>query len=134
MTSISKRPKFRLTRPEPLEAQVLRSVRQALEWHRAVSRVYRVNSGSAWLKGKGGKDRPVKFHDIAGMSDLWAWLKPEYGARQVFVEVKRPSTRADATDLQMQFLADASRHGHIAFVAASADETIAQLDAALGAA
>ncbi len=130
MTAIAKRPKFRLTAPEPLESQVMRSIREALGWHPAIAHLWRVNSGRAWLKGKGGKDRPVKFHDIDGCSDLLGILK---GGRWLAVECKRPSTRNDATAAQLAFLDRIKEAGGVAFVAASADEALRLLDEGLAA-
>ncbi len=121
--------RLRLTRPEPTEAQAMQAVRTALHYHPAVAWVARVNSGSAWLRGKDGRDRPVKFHDIDGCSDLLGQLRGS--GRLLAVEVKRPSTRGDATDAQLAFLQRVRNAGGVAFVAAAADEAIRELNAAL---
>jgi hypothetical protein len=116
---------LRLTPPEPTEAQVLSAVRTALQWHPQVRHMWRLNSGSAWLAGKGGRERPVKFHDIDGASDLIGILS---GGRWIAVEVKRPSTRNGATPQQLAFLDRIRAAGGIAFVAWDAAQARAKLD------
>lgn len=120
---------FRLKPPEPKEVEhVMPAVRAALEWHPKVMHVFRINSGSAWLPGKGGRKRPVKFHDIEGCSDLIGILA---GGRWLAVEVKRPSTRDGATEAQLAFLGRIRAAGGVAFIAASAEEAVRELNAAL---
>jgi hypothetical protein len=121
---------LRLVHPEPTEAQVMASIRTAMQYHPAVAACWRINSGSAWLKGKGGQERPVKFHDIAGCSDLIGILK---GGRWLAIEVKRPSTRNDTTPAQDAFLDRIERAGGVAFVAWSVDEAMRRLNEALSA-
>ena len=120
---------FRLKRPEPSEAQIMSAIRTALGYHPAVAWVARINSGRAWLKGKGGVQRPVKFHDIEGCSDLIGQLRES--GRWLAVECKRPSTRKDATEAQLAFLKRVREFGGVAFVAASADEALRELEMAL---
>src|SRR5688572_15094130 len=119
---------FRLAHPEPTEAQVMTAVRQAMHFHPAVAACWRINSGSAWLNGKGGRERPVKFHDIDGCSDLIGILN---GGRWLAIECKRPSTRNETTPAQDAFLDRIERAGGVAFVAWSADEAVRRLNLAL---
>lgn len=119
---------FKLKPPEPNESQVMQAVRAALQWHHKVAHIWRINSGSAWLPGKGGNKRPVKFHDITGCSDLIGILRD---GRWLAVECKRPSTRKDTTDEQRTFLDRIRAAGGVAFVAASADDAVRELEAAI---
>lgn len=108
--------------------QALKSVREALHWHPAVAWIARFNSGRAWLTGKDGRERPVKFNDAEGCSDLLGQLR---GGRMLAVEVKRPSARNRVTPHQEAFLRMVRDAGGVAFVAASSDEAVRELDAAL---
>ena len=111
--------RFGLTSLVPLEHDIQRAIRDALERHPAVEAVYRINGGAKIVeafvdeKGKKHPRRYVKNHDVPGMSDLWIWLKPRYGARQIFIEVKRPGK--EPSDEQEEFLERARLRGHIAF-------------------
>ncbi len=127
--AVAARPSLRLRMPEPLEQQCLNAIRAALRYHPAVAEVWRINSGRAWLPAKDGKERPIRFHDIDGCSDLIGLLKD---GRMLAVECKRPSTRNAATEAQLAFLRLVRKHGGIAFVAAAADEAITLLNAQLG--
>lgn len=119
---------FRLKRPEPTEAQAMAAIRAALSYHPAVKALWRVNSGSMTVNEGRGRRRFVRFHDIAGCSDLIGILND---GRWLAVECKRPSTRNEATDAQLAFLETIKRAGGIAFVAAAADEARQRLDEAL---
>jgi len=111
--------RFRLTPPVPLESDIQRAIRDALARHPAVEAVYRINGGAkvveAFIDKKGKKHdrRYVKNHDVPGLSDLWVWLKPRYGTRQIFIEVKRPGK--EPSDEQEAFLERARQRGHLAF-------------------
>lgn len=118
---------YRLKPPEPAESQVLKAVRAALQWHPQVRSLWRVNSG-AHVVGQGASRRFIKYHDITGCSDLIGILS---GGRWLAVEVKRPSTKGQATDAQLGFLNRIREAGGVAFVASSADEARRQLDEAL---
>lgn len=110
----------------PLERDIQAAVRALLSKHPAVERVFRVNSG-AHVAGQGASRRFIRFHDVHGMSDLWAWLKGT--PRQAFIEVKRPGEKP--TEQQAIFLEHARAHGHIAFVTHDAQEAWEQLSAEL---
>lgn len=115
--------RLKLTMPEPLEGNVLTSIRGALHYHPAVAKVFRFNSG-AHIAGEGKNRRFIRYHDCTGFSDLWIWLKPRFGTRQAFVEVKRPSKKNGASDEQLAFLAEQKKRGHIAFVAWNAEQAL----------
>jgi len=111
--------RFRLTSPVPLESDIQRAIRDALSRHPAVESVYRINGGARVVErfvdeqGREHKRRFVRNHDIPGMSDLFVWLKPRYGTRQAFIEVKRKGMKP--TDEQEAFLERARLRGHVAF-------------------
>lgn len=107
------------------EVDIQRDVRDALSKHPAVQKVWRVNGGGAFVPGVGGVERFLRFHDIPGMSDLWVLLKPRYGPRMGFVEVKRPGEKP--TEKQAALLETMRDRGHIAFVATSAMQAWTEL-------
>lgn len=123
---MSARP-FRLSRPEPTEAQVQASIRALLAAHPLVAWHGRINSGRAWLKGAGGKERPVQFHDVPGMSDIIGQLKD---GRFLAIEVKRPSWKGPSDEREQRqaaFLERVRAHGGVAFFAKRVDDVIAHL-------
>lgn len=113
-----------------LERDVLRSVRTALRVHPAVQAVWRVNSG-AHLTGEGAERRFIRYHTIPGMSDLLALLKPRYGPRLAFIEVKRPGKQP--TQQQAAFLAVMRERGHAAFIASDPAQAWRELSQQLAA-
>ncbi len=103
---------FRLTRPEPKEAQVLKGVLRAFELHPAIAFAVRMNSGATKTISGGW----VKF-GFTGCPDIWAMTK---AGRLVVCEVKRPSGKP--TDEQVEFLDKVQKHGGKAFIARSIDD------------
>lgn len=118
---------FRLTRPEPTEAQVQASIRALVACHPRVKWHTRINSGMAWFKGPNGSERPVKFHDMPGMSDIIGQLKD---GRFLAIEVKRPSWKGPSDDRehrQAEFLDMVREAGGVAFFARRVDDVISHL-------
>jgi hypothetical protein len=109
---------FRLTKPEPKEAQVLKAVIRALELHPSIMWVRRMNSGA--LKTIGGGF--VRF-GFVGCPDVWAQAND---GRLVVVECKRPS--GQPTKEQLEFITMVRSAGGIAFVARSADDVMTNLE------
>ena len=110
--------RLRLTKPEPLEAQVQRAVIRALELHPSIVWVRRMNSGATKTASGGW----VKF-GFTGCPDVWAQAND---GRLVVVEVKRPS--GQPTKEQAEFLMMVRSAGGIAFVARSADDVMTNLE------
>jgi hypothetical protein len=81
----------------------------------------RINSGAAWLPGKGGRSRPVKF-GFTGCADIIGQLK---NGRFLAIEVKRPS--GTATAAQEAFIARVRNNGGVAGVVRSVDDLEALL-------
>ena len=111
---------FRLTRPEPKEADVLRAVLTALAMHPRVAWSQRMNSGAAWLPGRGGKQL-VRF-GFPGCPDVLGQLRD---GRTLACEVKRPS--GHATPEQVAFLRCVRDNGGLALVARSVDDVLEAL-------
>jgi hypothetical protein len=108
---------FRLTKPEPKEAQVLKAVLRTLELHPLIAFAVRMNSGATKTISGGW----VKF-GFTGCPDVWAMTK---AGQLVVCEVKRPSGKA--TDEQKVFLQRVKENGGIAFIARSADDVLEAL-------
>ena len=108
---------LRLTRPEPLEGQVLKTVLRALELHPDIAFAVRMNSGATKTISGGW----IKF-GFPGCPDIWAMTK---AGKLVVCEVKRPSGRT--TIDQDAFLEKVNGNGGIAFVARSADCVLREL-------
>lgn len=111
---------FRLTMPEPKEAQVLRSVLRALELHPDVAWARRMNSGAAKTESGGW----IRF-GFEGCPDIWFMTR---AGRLGVCEVKRPTGRT--TPAQLAFLKLVSTNGGIAFVARSAEDVREVLEGA----
>jgi hypothetical protein len=109
---------LRLTKPEPLEAQVLKAVLRALELHPAVAKVWRMNTGAGQLVRKGGFSQFMRF-GFPGSPDIYGYMAD---GRALYCEVKRPSGTLKPE--QAQFLADAQAAGCVAFVARSVDDVL----------
>lgn len=119
------RKRLRLTRPEPMESQVLRSVLHALRLHPKVARAWRNNTGGAYLAARNGGKQFVQF-GFKGAPDICGFLKGS--GRALFIECKRPSTKPSSE--QQSFLDEASRAGCVAFVARDISDVFTALDAA----
>ena len=117
--------RFKLTPYVPAEADIQSCVLEYLRWHPKVAWIERVNSGSAWLPGKGGQERPVQFHTISGCSDLIGMLKT---GQFLAVECKRPGKAP--TPLQAAFLARVKKAGGVSGYATSIESAKAILEAA----
>jgi len=118
----AERKRLTLTQPEPLESQVLRNVLHALSHHPLVARCWRMNTGGAYLAGKGGGQQFVRF-GFPGSPDIYGFLKD---GRALYVEVKRPSGRVSPE--QKAFLEAAAHHGCMAFVARGIDDVMTALE------
>jgi hypothetical protein len=114
---------FRLKPPEPSEAAVLRAVLQALALHPRVAWAQRMNSGAAWLPGRGGKQL-VRF-GFPGCPDVMFQIRD---GRFGCVEVKRPSGKT--TPEQAAFLDCVNANGGLALVARSASDVWEALNGA----
>ena len=113
---------LRLTRPEPTEAQVLKTVLRVLELHPLVGRVWRMNTGAGQLVRGKGVSQWVKF-GFAGSPDIHGYMKD---GRALYCEVKRPS--GTVSKEQSEFIEEAVLNGCFAFVARSADDVIKHLN------
>lgn len=84
-------------------------------------RCWRANTGAAWLKGKGGKMRPVSF-GLPGQPDIMGWLR--IGGRAVFlgVETKNPDTRGKQSPEQREFQRWLEEDGGVYLLVHSASE------------
>lgn len=111
---------LRLTKPEPLETQVLKTVLRAMELHPDIAFAVRMNSGATKTASGGW----IRF-GFPGCPDIWAMRKD---GRLVVCEVKRPSGKA--TEDQKAFLQRVQENGGIAFVACGADDVCNELLAA----
>lgn len=105
---------FKLTRPEPKEAQVLKAVLRAFELHPDIAFVRRMNSG-ALPTAKGGF---VRF-GFAGCPDVWAQSK---SGRLIVCEVK--SLSGVIRKEQDAFLRLVNENGGFGFVARSVNDVI----------
>ena len=112
---------FRLTRPEPLEAQVLKAVLRALELHPLVAKAWRINTGAGKLVRKNGASQWINF-GVVGGADIWGHMTD---GRALYVEVKRPS--GDVSPEQNDFIMQAKKVGCVAFIARSADDVMTNL-------
>ena len=113
--------RFRLTPPEPREAQVLRAVLQVLAHHPRVAWAHRMQSGAGRLVRKGGASQFLRF-GFPGCPDVLGQLRT---GQVLAVECKRPSGKT--TDEQAAFLRLVADHGGVALVARSADDVVAAL-------
>lgn len=113
---------FRLTRPEPTEAEVMSAVCGALAYHHRVAWFQRFNTGAGkLLRSDGSASQWIRF-GFPGCSDLLGQLKD---GRFLAVEVKRPSK--DTTSEQQAFLATVNANGGIGFRARSADDVFREI-------
>lgn len=108
---------FKLTRPEPKEAQVLKAVLRAFELHPDVAFAVRMNSGGTKTASGGW----VNF-GFKGCPDVWGMTKT---GQLIVCEVKKPSGRLRPE--QIQFLETVQKNGGIAFVARSSDDVFQEL-------
>lgn len=112
---------LRLTKSEPLEAQVLKTVLRTLELHPAVGKVWRMNTGAGKLVRAGGASQWIQF-GFPGSPDIYGYMKD---GRAIYCEVKRPSGRVKPE--QAAFLQQAKAAGCVAFIARSADDVMREL-------
>ena len=124
------------------ETQITRAILQYLG-ARGIA-AWRVNSRVIDLPGKGGRQRPVRFGGMKGMSDIvgivpsegptvWRqihakattiWQQTQTVGRFLAIEVK--SAKGQPTPYQLAFLDLVRRHGGLAFVARSVDDVKAR--------
>lgn len=116
---------YKLTRPEPLEADIQSAILRALKVHPAVAWAGRFNSG-AQVIGEGKARRFVRFSTVKGLSDIVGQLMD---GRFLAIEVKRPSGKV--TDEQQAFLSMVQKSNGVAFVARSVQQVWDQLDGVL---
>jgi hypothetical protein len=114
---------LRLTRPEPLETQVLKAVLRALELHPAVAKVWRMNTGAGKLLRANGASQYIQF-GFRGSPDIYGFMKD---GRAIFCEVKRPS--GTVSPEQKAFIQEAQKFGCVAFVARSVEDVLRELKA-----
>lgn len=107
-----------LTRPEPLESQVLKAVLHALNVHPAVAKVWRQNTGAGQLTRGSRASQFIRF-GFKGSPDIHGYMSD---GRALYCEVKRPSGKLKPE--QLTFLLEARRAGCVAFVARSVDDVI----------
>lgn len=118
---------LRLTRPEPKEAQVLKTVLRALELHPAVAKVWRMNTGAGRILRGNDASQWIRF-GFPGSPDIYGYMKD---GRALFCEVKRPSGKV--SEEQAAFIDHAQQAGCVAFVARSAEDVMQELKAREGA-
>lgn len=111
----------KFTLPEPSEAAILDAIRRVLKIHTKVAWFERMNSG-AHVAGE-GKDRRFVRYGFRGCPDIIGQL---VDGRFLGIEVKRPSGRV--SEDQAAFLARATKHGGVAFVARSVSDVFDVLD------
>lgn len=114
--------RFKLRAPVPSEAAVLRSCLALLRHRRIMA--WRSNSGVAWLPGKGGRSRPVRF-GVPGQADITGIL-PD--GRRLEVETKRPGAKPRPE--QLAFLDGIRSSGGVALWVSSVDRLAEALDLA----
>ena len=105
----------------PLETAITETIQ---DWahYRPDLTVWRLNTGVAWLPGKGGKERPVSF-GLKGQPDLIGFLAP-WGVF-IGIEVKRPGRWASPLTDEQRAMGEAIRRaGGIWFIATSVDDAI----------
>lgn len=113
---------FRLTRPEPREADVLSAVLTCLRLHPRVAWANRMQSGAGKILRKRDVSQFLRF-GWPGASDVIGQIK---GTGQFLaVEVKRPS--GELTDDQRAFLQKVREAGGVAIVARSVDDVMEAL-------
>jgi hypothetical protein len=108
---------YRLTRPEPREADVLASVQQALRVHPLVAWHARMNAGAGKLTYANGQTSQFMRFGFKGMPDILGQLKD---GRLLAIECKRPSGRVRPE--QQAFLDKAASNGAVAILARSVDD------------
>jgi hypothetical protein len=113
--------RFRLTRPEPKEADVLSAVLTALAMHPRVAWAHRFNVGAGKLVRKNGASQWMKF-GFPGCPDILGQLRT---GELLAVEVKRPSGKESPE--QVAFLDCVRANGGVAVVARSVDDLWAAL-------
>lgn len=119
---VSRGKPLRLTKTEPLEADIQSSILRALKIHPAVSWAGRFNSG-AQVIGEGKSRRFVRFSTVKGLADIIGQLTD---GRFLAIEVKRPSGKV--TDEQAAFIGMVQNSNGVAFVARSVAEVFQVLD------
>lgn len=116
---------FRLTRPEPKEADVLSAVLTCLSYHPRVVWHARMNTGAGKIvRGRKGQQTVSQFlrWGFPGCPDVLGMLQ---GGTLLACEVKRPS--GDLTPDQRAFLQKVREAGGVAIVARSVDDVVAAL-------
>ncbi|GHU18689.1 hypothetical protein FACS189475_04580 [Betaproteobacteria bacterium] len=117
--------RFKLTRPEPREADIQSAILQALNVHPSVAWAERMNSGAGRLMYPGGKASQFIKFGFPGCPDVLGQLRD---GRLLAIEVKRPSGKVSPE--QQVFIEKASKHGAVAFVARSVSDVWEALDGA----
>jgi hypothetical protein len=107
---------FRLTRPEPKEADVLRAVLQLLAMHPRVAWAQRMNSGAGKVLRKDGASQFMRW-GFVGCPDVLGQLRD---GRALAVEVKRPS--GEVSPEQTAFLKCVQANGGVAVLARSSTD------------
>jgi hypothetical protein len=116
---------LKLTKTEPLEADIQSAILHALKIHPAVAWSGRFNSG-AQVIGEGKARRFVRFSTVKGLSDIVGQM---VDGRMLAIEVKRPSGRV--TEDQKSFIGMVQNSNGVAFVARSVADVFAVLDGEL---
>jgi hypothetical protein len=112
---------YRLTHPEPREADVLSAVLKALAYHPKVAWHARMNSGAGKVLRAGGVSQFMRW-GFVGCPDVLGQLRD---GRVLACEVKRPS--GSPTDEQRAFLRCVRENGGLAVVARSVDDLLEAL-------
>jgi hypothetical protein len=112
---------FRLKRPEPSEAQVMRAVLQALAMHPRVAWAHRMNSGAGKVQRAGGVSQFMRW-GFPGCPDVLGQLRD---GRTLACEVKKPSGKTSPE--QEAFLKCVRANGGVALVARSVDDVMEAL-------
>ncbi len=86
---------------------------------------WRVNSGAIPAQDKYGRTRMIRMAK-PGTSDIQGLRKSD--GRMICLEVKKPNTRANVTQLQANYLDMMSSYGAITGVATNAEEALAIIE------
>lgn len=112
---------YKLTRPEPKEADIQSAILRFLRVHPAVAFFWRQNTGAMSI-GEGKSRRFVRFGP-KGAPDIQGYLKD---GRALFIECKSRTGRVSQE--QQEFHDRAVKHGAVAMVARSVADVAAVLD------
>jgi hypothetical protein len=109
-------------KPTILERDIQRTILAGLLLHPLVARIERINVMAGRLYGKDGKPGRFLRSCKKGRVDLDGFT---VDGRVIAIEVKRPSTRNDLSDEQMEYLEQVKRAGGLSGVATCYEDAAA---------